>query len=167
MYIKLLVKLYSFLARRTNSGFNKVVLKRLMMSKNNRPSMGLNRVIRYIGERTDKTAVVVGTITDDVRLEGHKIAALKICALRVTEGARARILANGGEIITFDQLALAAPTGSDTIILRGRRNARQSYRHFGSPSDGDQKKRAAPHVRAKGRKFEKARGRRKSRGFKV
>ena len=34
---------------------------------------------------------------------------LKICALRVTESARARILAAGGEIITFDQLALQAP----------------------------------------------------------
>ena len=34
---------------------------------------------------------------------------LRLCALRVTEAARKRILAAGGEIITFDQLALQAP----------------------------------------------------------
>ncbi len=61
----------------------------------------------------DKVAVLVGTITDDVRL--YEVPALKVCALRVTETARARILKAGGEILTFDQLALKAPTGSDTV----------------------------------------------------
>uniref|UniRef100_A0A8C2SSJ9 Large ribosomal subunit protein uL15/eL18 domain-containing protein n=1 Tax=Coturnix japonica TaxID=93934 RepID=A0A8C2SSJ9_COTJA len=43
IYLRLLVKLYRFLARRTNSAFNKVVLKRLFMSRTNRPPMaGLN-----------------------------------------------------------------------------------------------------------------------------
>ena len=36
VYLKLLVKLYRFLARRTDSDFNKTVLKRLFMSKTNR-----------------------------------------------------------------------------------------------------------------------------------
>ena len=43
----------------------------------------------------------------------------QICALRVTEGARARILKAGGEIITFDQLALRSPKGQNTILLQG------------------------------------------------
>ena len=43
----------------------------------------------------------------------------KVCALHVTEGARARILKAGGEVITFDQLALRAPKGNNTVLLQG------------------------------------------------
>jgi len=45
-----------------------------------------------------------------------------VCALRVTERARARILKAGGEIITFDQLALRAPTGKKTVLIQGIKN---------------------------------------------
>ena len=38
----------------------------------------------------------------------------------MTDGARARILKAGGEIITFDQLALRAPKGSNTVLLQGK-----------------------------------------------
>ena len=44
---------------------------------------------------------------------------IKICALRVTEGARARILKAGGQILTFDQLALKAPKGQNTVLIQG------------------------------------------------
>lgn len=54
-----------------------------------------------------------------------------VCALRFTETARARILAAGGECITFDQLALRAPKGTNTVLLRGPKNAREAVRHFG------------------------------------
>lgn len=37
----------------------------------------------------------------------------------MTEGARARILKAGGELITFDQLALRAPKGQNTVLLQG------------------------------------------------
>jgi len=109
VYLGLLVKAYRFLARRTGSNFNKVILKRLFMSRINRPPMSLARLVRKMkgDQRASKTAVVVGTITNDVRL--LDVPKLKLCALRVTEAARARILAAGGEIITFDQLALQAP----------------------------------------------------------
>ena len=70
----------------------------------------------------------------------------------------------GGEIITFDQLALAAPTGKGTVLLQGRRTAREANKHFGAP--GKPNSSAKPFVRAKGRKFECARGRRASRGYK-
>lgn len=38
----------------------------------------------------------------------------------MTEGARARILKAGGEILTFDQLALRAPKGKNTVLLQGQ-----------------------------------------------
>jgi large subunit ribosomal protein L18e len=165
VYHQLLVKLYSFLARRTDSGFNGVVLKRLISSRINRVPMGLARVARYMAGKEGKIAVVVASITDDVRLDGHAFPALKIAALRFTEAARARITKAGGECLTFDQLAQLRPRGEDTVLLRGRKNARVATRYFGTPGASGSTTR--PRVESKGRKFEKARGRRKSRGFKV
>jgi large subunit ribosomal protein L18e len=157
-------QLYRFLARRTEAKFNKTVLKRLFMSKVNRPPMSINRVARYMkNQPAGKIAVIVGKITNDVRV--LEMPVLRICALSFTEGARARIIAAGGECLTFDQLALSEPKGSNCLLLRGPKNARESVRHFGTPgTPGDH---AKPFVRAKGRKFERARGRRRSRGFKV
>lgn len=163
VYLRLLVKLYRFLARRTASNFNKVVLKRLFQSRINRPPMSVARIARYMKGKEDKVAVLVGVVTDDKRkLELPK---LTVCALRVTDSARARILAAGGEIITFDQLALRTPTGSNTVLLRGIKTSRDADRHFGAP--GVPNSTTRPKVRSEGRKFEKARGRRKSKGFKV
>uniref|UniRef100_A0A2K6PNM0 Large ribosomal subunit protein uL15/eL18 domain-containing protein n=1 Tax=Rhinopithecus roxellana TaxID=61622 RepID=A0A2K6PNM0_RHIRO len=47
IYLRLLVKLYRFLARRTNSTFNQVVLKRLFMSRTNRPPLRCPN-LRYV-----------------------------------------------------------------------------------------------------------------------
>jgi large subunit ribosomal protein L18e len=115
-------------------------------------------------ERTGKVAVVVGTITDDMRL--YQVPKLSVCSLRITEGARARVLKAGGEVLTFDQLALRSPKGQNTILLQGPRKAREAVKHFG-PAPGVPHSHAKPYVRSKGRKFERARGRRKSRAFKV
>merc|ERR1712080_480851 len=167
VYIRLLVKLYRFLARRTEANFNKVVLKRLFMSRHNRPPLSLSKLSKFMRQQGGKMAVIVGTVTDDVRmLECPK--GLKICALRVTETARARVLAAGGEIVTFDQLAQLYPTGSNCMLLRGPRFARESVRHWAGHRGGatGASGNPAPYVRSKGRKFEKARGRRASRGFK-
>lgn len=162
-YLRLLVKLYRFLARRTRAPFNRVVLKRLFMSKVNRPPISISNITRKMKVAAAKTAVIVGTVTDDVRL--LKVPALKICALRFTDNARARILKAGGECITFDQLALRSPKGQNTVLLQGPRRAREAVRHFGK-APGRPGSTARPYVRAKGRKFEKARGRRNSRGYK-
>ena len=43
----------------------------------------------------------------------------QLCALNVTERARARILKAGGQIITFDQLALKSPKGQNTVLMQG------------------------------------------------
>lgn len=91
-----------------------------------------------------RIAVVVGTIVDDKRLfKTPKLTVcsafsldqlsifyarsiyceyFQVCALRVTAGARARILKAGGTILTFDQLALQAPTGKNTVLLQGEDN---------------------------------------------
>ena len=89
---------------------------------------------------------------------------LQIAALHVTEKARERILKAGGEVMTLDQLALKAPTGQNTVLLQGRRTARKANRHFGAA--GKPGSHVKPFVRSKGRKFECARGRRASRGYK-
>eukprot|EP00008_Paramoeba_atlantica_P009811 CAMPEP_0201476230 /NCGR_PEP_ID=MMETSP0151_2-20130828/1474_1 /ASSEMBLY_ACC=CAM_ASM_000257 /TAXON_ID=200890 /ORGANISM="Paramoeba atlantica, Strain 621/1 / CCAP 1560/9" /LENGTH=118 /DNA_ID=CAMNT_0047856535 /DNA_START=582 /DNA_END=938 /DNA_ORIENTATION=- len=111
-----------------------------------------------------KIAVVVGSVTNDERL--LNVPKLSVCALRFTETARARIVAAGGECLTFDRLALQRPTGANTVLLRGPKNSREAVKHFGK-APGVPKSTTKPYVRAKGRKFERARGRRKSRGFKV
>jgi hypothetical protein len=70
-----------------------------------------------------KTVVVVGKVLDDERLP--EVPKLTVAALGFTRSARDRIVANGGEILTLDQLALRAPTGSNTVLLRGKRNVRE------------------------------------------
>lgn len=163
VYLQLLVKLYRFLARRTDSKFNKVILKSLFLSKINRPPVSVARIARASKQAgaSEKTFVVVGTVTDDARL--LELPKVTVAALRFTETARARIQKAGGETITLDQLARRAPKGQNTLIVRGSRNSREAVRHFGmGPHKGK-----APRILSTGRKFERARGRRRSRGFKV
>jgi len=59
--------------------------------------------------------VIVGTVTDDKRIQ--EVPAMKVTALRFTETARARIVNAGGECLTFDQLALCAPLGENTVYF--------------------------------------------------
>ena len=130
-------QLYRFLARRTDSKFNATILKRLFMSKMNRPPISVSKLTKHVAkldrkgkEGTGKIICVVGTVTNDERKT--TIPAMKICALRFTETARAKIVKAGGECMTFDQLAMAAPTGDGCILLRGRKTAREAQRHFGA-----------------------------------
>ncbi|KAF2772563.1 ribosomal protein L18e [Teratosphaeria nubilosa] len=166
-YLRLLVKLYKFLARRTDSKFNKTVLRRLMASKINKAPISLSKIVSVTHNPASaktyegKIRAVVGPVTDDNRL--YEVPKLTIAALRFTTTARARIEKAGGECLTFDQLALRAPTGSNVVLLRGAKNAREAVKHFGFGPHSHKK----PYVESKGRKFERARGRRRSRGFKV
>jgi large subunit ribosomal protein L18e len=131
------------------------------MSKVNRPVMSVSSIARNLKGKENKVAVVVSKVTDDVRL--LNVPKMTVCALRFSKTARARIIKSGGECITFDQLALRAPTGSNCVLLRGPKNSREAVKHFGIP--GQPGSSVKPYVRSKGRKFERARGRRKSRGF--
>ncbi|KAF2267424.1 ribosomal protein L18e [Lojkania enalia] len=166
-YVKLLVRLYKFLARRTDAPFNKTVLRRLMMSKINRPPMSVSKIVataanKYSAKAHEgKTIVIIGPVTDDNRL--LELPKLSVAALRFTSTARARIEKAGGECLTIDELALRSPTGANTLLLRGPKNAREAVKHFGMGPHKHKK----PYVESKGRKFERARGRRRSRGFKV
>lgn len=104
------------------------------MSKTNRPPISVSRISREVTHRkadpTKNTVVIVGTVTDDVRLINLD-QKLSVAALRFTRSAKQRIEAAGGECLTLDKLALRAPKGSNTILLRGPKHAREVYRHFG------------------------------------
>ncbi|RMZ25992.1 hypothetical protein D0859_09948 [Hortaea werneckii] len=169
----------SFLARRTDSKFNQTVLRRLRMSKTNRPPISLSKICAVTNNPSSakayegKIRAVVGAVTDDNRL--YEVPKMTVCALRFTNTARARIEKAGGECLTFDQLAMRAPTGSNVVLLRGPKNAREAVKHFGFGPHTNKVRLivknvmfgAKPYVESKGRKFERARGRRRSRGFKV
>ena len=172
IYHKLLVKLYKFLARRTTAKFNKTVLKRLLNSRINRAPVSLSKLAKaaqkkYVQEMEkngqEVIFAVVGTVTEDSRL--IEVPSMRVCALKFTEKAREKILAAKGKCITFDQLAVNRPQGESVILLRGTRD-REAKKHFG-PAPGVPGSHAKPYVRSKGRKFEQARGKRRSRGFRV
>jgi large subunit ribosomal protein L18e len=121
--------------------------------------MSLTKVARFsrkaLAENQDRIVVVVGDVTDDQRTKVP--AGLKICALRVTETLRARIAAAGGSVLTFDQLALQRPRGTNCILIRGKKTARTACKYFGVP--GKPGSHVRPRVISKGRKVETARGR--------
>jgi large subunit ribosomal protein L18e len=169
LYLRLAAKLYKFLARRTTSKFNKIVLRRLHNSRVNRGPISLSKLARYAAQ-TNKSQpgkehvfAVVATVTNDLRTTD--LSAITVCALRFTEKARERIVAAGGKCLTFDQLALMRPKGENVVLLRGSR-FRESLLHFGR-APGLPGSTTKPFVRSKGRKFERARGRRASRGYKA
>ena len=125
------------------------ILHRLFLSKTNRPPISLSRIVKEtekVEDLSSKVVVQVGTITDDVRQQ--EIPKLSIAALRFTKGARERILKAGGEALTLDQLALRSPTGSNTVLLRGKRNTREAVKHFGMGPHKHKK----PYTTSKGRK---------------
>ena len=172
VYHRLLVKLYKFFSRRTSSKFNKCVLKRLLNSRVNRAPVSLSKLSKYfqrksvqeqIAKGEDVIFAIVGTVTNDTRI--IDFPEMKVCALKFTEKARERIISAEGKCITFDQLAINRPKGENVILLRGTRN-RESKKHFGK-APGLPDSNTKPYVRSKGRKFERARGRRRSRGYKA
>ena len=127
LYLHILVRLYNFLARRTDSDFCKTIAKRLLHSNVQKAPVSVSRLATLL-KGSDKLAVVVGPVTDDNRL--LDLPKINVCALRVTDSARARITKAGGRIMTFDELALENPTGKDTLLLRGRKD-REAKKHFG------------------------------------
>ena len=167
-YIKTLIKLYSFLNRRTESNFNKTIHKRLNQSRLNRYPISISRIARTFAQDNapvpegqtkfnSRILAVVGTVTNDNRFLNVP-QGLRVCALKFTTEARERITAAKGQCLTFDQLAQLAPTGKNVLLVRGPRD-REAKRHFGL-YPGQKGSHTAPRVRAEGRHFERARGRR-------
>eukprot|EP00397_Hematodinium_sp_SG-2012_P026985 GEMP01028322.1.p1 GENE.GEMP01028322.1~~GEMP01028322.1.p1 ORF type:complete len:205 (+),score=42.65 GEMP01028322.1:36-617(+) len=169
-YLRLIHKLYKFLSRRTDSKFNKVIRDRLVHTRVRKHPLSLSKLTAHMKGKDEKIAVIVAPITDDVRL--LEVPKLSVCALRFTETARARILKAGGECLTFDQLALRAPMGRGCILLRGPIKHRKQEKYFGK-APGVPNSTTRPYVRKatnlkrKSRKFEMARGRRRSRCYRV
>ena len=58
----------------------------------------------------DKIVVIVGSVTDDIRL--LEVPKMTVAALRFTCTARSRITAAGGKCMTLDELVMKAPTGT-------------------------------------------------------
>jgi len=130
------------------------------MSRINQPPVSLQRIAKWHkGKDADNIYAIVGTVTNDLRL--LDCPKVNVAALHFTATARARIIKSGGRALTFDELAIQRPTGSKVILRRGSKNARESVKHF----RGIRGAHAKPYVRSTGRKFEKARGRRPSRGL--
>ena len=75
---------------------------------------------------------------------------MTVCALRFSDTARARITKAGGECLTFDQLALRAPTGENTLLLRGCKSHRDVAKHFGAPGARDVFRTCEPSARTQG-----------------
>ncbi|QHO28753.1 hypothetical protein HN51_026198 [Arachis hypogaea] len=99
-----------------------------------------------------KIFMVVGTVTDDIRV--HEVLVLKVTTLKFIETACVRIEMAGGECLTFDQLALRVPLGQNTVLLRGPKNSREAVKQFG-PAPGVPHSHTKPYVRSKGSKFDK------------
>ncbi|KAJ7083890.1 hypothetical protein C8R44DRAFT_836439 [Mycena epipterygia] len=136
----------------------------LFLSKTNCTPLSLSRIVKETSNTVDlpnKILFSVGTITNDIRLT--EVPKLTLAALCFTRAAKERILNAGGEALTLDQLALRAPTGANTVLLRGKKTAREANTLAWVRPHKNKK----PYTISKGRKFEQVCGRRKSKGFKV
>uniref|UniRef100_A0A7S4N4K7 Large ribosomal subunit protein uL15/eL18 domain-containing protein n=1 Tax=Paramoeba aestuarina TaxID=180227 RepID=A0A7S4N4K7_9EUKA len=139
------------------------VHNRLLLSRTNKASMSLSRIAKFSRgeENTGKVIVVPTAVLDDVRLP--TIPKMRVCALRFSKMAARRIEAAGGECLTFDQFATENPTGSNTLLLRGRKSRREVVKSYGAAGvPGSHTKPKCTH-----KKNERGRGRRRSREWKV
>ena len=93
--------------------------------------MSIKDVAKHVVGHKTPIAVVVGTVTNDECFA--EVPKMTVAALKFTKTARARIVQAGGEAITLDQLALRAPKGENTVLLRGKRCARKANKFFGTP----------------------------------
>ena len=131
-----------------------------MLSKVHRPIMSISRIARLAKAKLyfsvihcnrDKTVVVVGTVTNDERL--LEVPKMNLVALKITKEAKQRILKAGGSFITFDQLIVKNPLGTNTVLLRGPEN-RESLSHFGKPCGLPGGNHTRPYAAKKGRNAE-------------
>lgn len=101
-YHQLLIKLYKFLGRRTDAKFNQLVYERLTQSRTTRYPISLSRLVKIADteEKKAKILVIVGSVLDDERM--MTVPKLRVCALKFSESARAKIVKAGGECLTFD-----------------------------------------------------------------
>merc|ERR1712179_126263 len=126
-YLQDLCKLYAYLVRRAPSKNNVMICKSIMASNRNKMPISLKTLVSKIDG--DKVLVVPSTVTEDARQ--WNIPKMTVCALRFTETARARIVAEGGSCITFDQLAKMDTYAENVVIVKGDFLKRMSRRYMG------------------------------------
>ena len=143
-YQLLLIKLYKFLARRTDAKFNEVVHKRLNQSRVTRYPISISKLAKHTDNETkrNRILVVVGKVLNDERM--LEVPKLRVCALQFSEAARRKIEKAGGECLTFNELVKVSPDGKNTLLLRGRRS-REALKHFG-PGAGTPGSHTKPYV---------------------
>eukprot|EP00761_Pharyngomonas_kirbyi_P011155 gb/GECH01011180.1/.p1 GENE.gb/GECH01011180.1/~~gb/GECH01011180.1/.p1 ORF type:complete len:196 (+),score=18.57 gb/GECH01011180.1/:1-588(+) len=169
IYLRLLARLYSYLSRKTHSKFCRTVHKRLCQSRITRRPISIGKIGSAMKNyKEGDIAVVVGPVLNDDRVF-FPPKNLRVCALSFSETARRRILENGGEVMTFDQLAMVSPVGKGAVLLRGPRNSRKALKYMGK-APGLPGSHTRPRIiggKKSGKKVhENARGRRASRGYK-
>ncbi|KAL7715312.1 60S ribosomal protein L18 [Entamoeba marina] len=104
-------------------------MKLLVRFRVNRPIISTSKIAYFMKKHgSDEIAVCTNTVTLDTR---KPVPKMNVCALRFTKSAEAAIINAGGKCLKFDELALKAPTGRKTVLLRGKRNVRESVKHFG------------------------------------
>ena len=81
--------------------------------------MTLKTVITHMNKHPGETAVCTTTVTDSACY--YEVPKMTICALRITQTAKAKILKAGGECLTFDELAIRCPTGEKCVLLQGKK----------------------------------------------
>ncbi|KAJ7323365.1 hypothetical protein DFH08DRAFT_969430 [Mycena albidolilacea] len=89
--------------------------------------LSLSRIVKETSNTVDlpnKIIASVGTITDNTHLT--EVPKLTIAVLCFTCAAKERILNAGGEALTLDQFALRAPTSANTVLLHGKKTARET-----------------------------------------
>lgn len=145
-YLSVLFKIYSVLAKKTDSEFNKTVQSYLKMTRLNKSSVSIRKLqdtyepieddYREKGIiNIEEIMVVVGSVLDDERVVN--VRPMRVVALKFSKSARMRITKAGGECLTFDQLALLRPTGTKCVILRGDISRRKTAKCFGIPGEKD------------------------------
>ncbi|KAL3619588.1 hypothetical protein CASFOL_034500 [Castilleja foliolosa] len=79
IYLKLIVRFVRIFGEENRSNFNAVVLKRLFMSRVNK-AITLQARSSHEGQVEGKIVVLVGTVTDDIRLQ-DEVPAIKVTPL--------------------------------------------------------------------------------------
>ena len=88
------------MARRTDSKFNKAVLKRLHHSRVSKYPVSVSFLTNKLKNQGEKVGVVVCKVLDDERL--LDLPKMTVCALSFSASARRRIQQAGGTCMTFD-----------------------------------------------------------------
>ena len=96
------------MARRTDAKFNEIVLRRLFMSKINRPPISLARLARNMRKegREGKIAVIIGTVTNDLRI-------FKVPKLQVSSSLKQK---NFDNVMLGRKMMIKVQTGGLTFV---------------------------------------------------